>query len=108
VEVDLLRAGERMPTRGVAAPADYTILVSRGWHRPRAQLFPFRVRDPIPSFPVPLRQGEDEPTVPLGAVVGALYDRAGYDLRIDYRQEPLPPLAGDDAAWAANLRAGRA
>lgn len=108
VEIDLLRAGERMPTRGVAAPADYTVLVSRGWRRPRAELLPFGARDPIPPFPVPLRQGEDEPTVVLGTVLGALYDRAGYDLRIDYRREPVPPLAGDDAAWAAGLLGGRA
>ena len=49
----------------------------------------------------------DEPAVALGTVLGALYDRAGYDLRIDYRRESVPPLAGDDAAWAAGLLGGR-
>jgi hypothetical protein len=30
----------------------------------------------------------------------SLYDRAGYDLRIDYTQAPPPPaLSPDDAAW---------
>jgi hypothetical protein len=33
----------------------------------------------------------------------ALYDRAGYDLRIDYRADPQPSLKSDDAAWADGL-----
>jgi hypothetical protein len=107
VELDLLRAGEPMPTRGPATPGEYRILVSRGWRRPRAELIPFGVRDPLPPCPVPLRQGEDEPTLALGAVVGALYDRAGYDLRIDYQRDPVPPLTGDDVSWAAGVVAGR-
>jgi hypothetical protein len=32
-----------------------------------------------------------------------LYDRAGYDLRVDYRSDPAPPLEGDDTAWAGAL-----
>jgi hypothetical protein len=32
-----------------------------------------------------------------------MYDRGGYSLRLDYRQEPAPPLRADDAAWADRL-----
>ena len=103
VEIDLLRAGEPMPTRGPTPPADYRIVVSRGWSRPRAALLAFGLRDSIPPFPVPLRRYEAEPTIELASVLAALYDRAGYDLRIDYRREPVPPLAPDDGAWAALL-----
>lgn len=106
VEIDLLRAGEPMPVIGDLPSSDYAILVSRSWQRPRAHLLPFGVRDRIPTVPVPLRKGEEEPMVELGSVLGALYERASYDLRIDYRRPSEPPLVADDAPWAAD-RIGR-
>lgn len=39
----------------------------------------------------------------LQALLQDLYRQAGYDLRIDYRSEPVPPLAPPDAAWADEL-----
>jgi hypothetical protein len=102
VEIDLLRAGEPMPVFGWSGQSDYRILVSRG-RRTRATLLPFGVRRPIPRFVLPLLKGDDEPTVDLGALLHALYDRAGYNLRIDYRGEADPPLADADAAWADEL-----
>ena len=107
VELDLLRAGDPMPTLGAPVRSDYSILVSRGYRRPKADLIPFSVRDPIPPFPLPLRRGEAELTVDLGRVLHALYDRASYDLRIDYEREPVPALAPEDAEWARGLLRGR-
>ncbi|MGH9320271.1 MAG: DUF4058 family protein [Vicinamibacteria bacterium] len=103
VEMDLLRGGEPMPTMGPAVVSDYRILVSRPRRRPKADLIAFGVKDPIPSFPLPLRRGEEEPTVELSRILHALYDRASYDLRIDYRTEPVPPLPTEDSDWAAAL-----
>jgi hypothetical protein len=103
VEIDLLRAGDPMPMRvlGHGNPGDYRLVVSRAWHRPRADVYLFGVRDPIPDIPIPLRPDEDEPVLALNRIVHDLYDRAGYDLAVDYRQPPVPPLAAEDAAWAA-------
>lgn len=103
IEVDLLRAGERMPMTGAPPDRDYAILVSRSWQRGAADLIPFDVRDAIPSFPVPLREGEAEPVVELQSLLGAVYERAAYDLRIDYRRPPEPPLRPEDEAWAEDL-----
>jgi hypothetical protein len=103
VEIDLLRAGDPMPVLGWGGQSDYRLLLSRGDHRPRAQLLPFGVRQPIPSFALPLLRGDDEPKVDLSALLHALYDRAGYDLRLDYRADAEPPLDGEDAAWADEL-----
>ena len=103
VELDLLRAGEPMPTIRPRVRSDYSVLVSRGHRRPKADLIPFGVRDPIPPFPLPLRRGEDEPAVDLGNILHALYDRASYDLRIDYEREPVPPLTPADSEWARAL-----
>ena len=103
VEVDLLRAGEPMPVVGPTVHSDYRILVSRGARRPRAQLVVWSLRQRIPAFELPLLEGDLEPTADLGAVLHALYDRARFDLRLDYAQPPVPPLAEDDAVWARSL-----
>ncbi|NJL04804.1 MAG: DUF4058 family protein [Chloroflexaceae bacterium] len=107
VELDLLRAGPPMQVRGYDQPNAYRILVSRATHRPKADLLPFDVRQPIPPFQLPLEAGDPEPVIALTPLMHALYDRAGYDLRIDYRTNPPPPtLTPDDAAWLdALLRA---
>jgi hypothetical protein len=103
VEVDLLRAGEPMPVVGEPVASDYRILVSRGWQRPRGQLYPFQLRQPIPVSPLPLLREDEAPEVDLGAILHALYDRARFDLRLDYTQPPVPPLSDEDAAWAEGL-----
>ena len=107
VEVDLLRAGEPMPVVGPPVVSDYRILVSRGSRRPHAQLYAWSLRQPIPTFVLPLLKDDAEPTVDLGAVLHALYDRARFDLRLDYTQPPVPALAEEDAAWARSLATSR-
>ena len=106
VEIDLLRAGEPMPLNGRPVACDYRILVSRGARRPRAQLYAFGLRQPIPTFPLPLLPGEPEPPVELGAVLHALYDSVRFDLLLDYSRPPAPPLGEADAAWARGLLGG--
>jgi hypothetical protein len=103
VEVDLLRAGKPMTFVGKPIHSDYRILISRGWQRPRAQLYAFNLRSPIPQFPLPLQRGEIEPLVDLNTVLHELYTRARFDLRLDYEQPPVPPLGDEDAVWAAML-----
>ena len=103
VEIDLLRAGEPMPVVGVQVQSDYRILVSRGIQRPHASLIAFNLRQPIPAFTLPLLPGDDEPEVALNHLLHALYRRARFDLRLDYTQRPIPPLAEADAAWAQTL-----
>ncbi len=100
VEIDLLRAGEPMPLQGRRVDSDYRILVSRARTRPRALLYPFNLRDAFPTFELPLVPGDEEPPVDLGAIFHALYERARYDLSLDYTQPPVPPVRDEDASWA--------
>lgn len=103
VEIDLLRAGDPMPVVGAQVQSDYRILVSRGIQRPRAWLIAFTLRQPIPAFTLPLLPDDDEPEVALNRILHALYQRARFDLRLDYTQAPIPPLAEADATWAREL-----
>jgi hypothetical protein len=104
VEIDLLRVGQPFPMK-VPRRSDYHLVVSRSWRRPYADVYLFSVRDHIPDLPIPLRPGEEEPVVPLNRILHAVYDQGGYDLIIDYRQSPEPPLSEADAAWAAQVLA---
>lgn len=103
IEIDLLRAGKPMPARGDGVLADYRILIARSEHLPRAKLRGFNIRQPIPPVPIPLRPGEVEPNLDLNTVLHGVYERARYDLRIDYSTPPVPPLREDDAEWAAGI-----
>jgi hypothetical protein len=103
VEIDLLRGGEPMPILGMQIPSHYRILMSRSSSRPQAELYPFDLSESIPTFVLPLRQGDAEPIIDLKILIDGVYDRAGFDLAIDYTQQPLPPLPEPDAAWANTL-----
>jgi hypothetical protein len=103
VEIDLLRGGEPMRMNQNGSRSHYRILISRAPKRPRADLYPFNVQQPIPDFDLPLQRDDAEPRVELNRILHELYDRAGYDLRINYKTDPEPPLDGDDAIWLDNL-----
>src|SRR5437763_12039804 len=78
---------------------DYCVVVSRAEERPRVGVWPIRLRDRLPTVPVPLRAPDPDATLDLQAAVHRLYDVAGYHFYI-YGGNPQPPLHPDDAAWA--------
>ena len=98
VEIDLIRAFGPLPLRGATAASLYRILVSQVEQRPLAALYGFNLSEPIPSFPVPLQAEDPAIWVDLQDLVNGVYDRASYDLAIDYSQDPAPPLSTADAA----------
>ena len=77
--------------------------MSRSNYRPKAELYPFGLQKPIPRFTLPLRGADTEPLIDLQALLHRVYDRAGFNLAIDYTCEPISPLAEFDAVWAAAL-----
>jgi Protein of unknown function (DUF4058) len=99
IEIDLLRQGEPMPVLGKEAIKRYRILLSRSSERPHAELYTFDLIDVIPTFALPLKQGSLEPTIDLQTLLHGVYDRASFDLAIDYNQNPNPPLTNLEKTW---------
>ena len=103
VEIDLLRSGQPMPFYSNGIQSHYRILICRSDRRPVADLYAFNLQNVIPQFPIPLKLGDIEPVVDLQTLLNSVYDIAGYDMRIDYTRNPVPPLADADTAWADAL-----
>lgn len=112
VEIDLLRAG--LPT--VAVPADrllspshydYIVCLHRSFDPDRFQIWPFTVRDRLPTISVPLDRGVPDIELALEPIFDSFYDAGAYARKIDYRQEPAPPLSPPDRLWAVDLPALR-
>jgi hypothetical protein len=111
VEVDLLRAGARIPWSGAQAPppearSPYQVLVYRSARPAHLEWFALPLRARLPVIRVPLRAQDDDVLLDLQALVERVYRNGGYD-DIDYRQEPEPPLELEDAAWVDRLLRGQ-
>jgi hypothetical protein len=104
VEIDLLRAGQRLPMGEPAPPAaNYYVVVSRRSDFPRIGIWPFSVRDPLPTVPVPLNPEDAPVSLDLKPCLDRAYQEGRYDREVDYATPPDPPLREPDAAWAREL-----
>lgn len=99
VELDLLRGGAKFPLDGLPH-CDYYALVSRAGDRPRVGLWPWKLRDPMPVIPIPLRADDPDVRLDLKPPLDRIYDEQRYARSI-YAGPPEPRLSPDDAAWAA-------
>ncbi|MEX2173495.1 MAG: DUF4058 family protein [Pirellulaceae bacterium] len=98
VELDLLRGGKRLPVVGMP-PGDYFAVISRGYRRPRADVFAWTLRQSLPKIPIPLKKGEPEASLDLQHALTTVYDRARYQLSLRYGSSLSVPLSEADAAW---------
>jgi hypothetical protein len=103
VEIDLLRQGVPIRIREDLPPCDYLVHVSRKEHRPKSWLWPIRLPQHLPVVSIPLRQGDPDAKLDLQSVLTTVYDRAAYDMSINYRSEPVPPLSAEWEEWAHHL-----
>jgi hypothetical protein len=103
IEIDLLRRYPRMPFDDPLPPAHYIVMVCKAGERPRSSVWPISVRQPLPTIPIPLLPPDPPVPLDLGQALRTAYERARYDLRVDYHKPPVPPLAPADAAWAETL-----
>ncbi|MBC8869847.1 MAG: DUF4058 family protein [Planctomycetes bacterium] len=107
VEIGLIRAGNYV----LAVPEDslsfacrtpYLICVSRPTRRGRAELYAVPLRQPLPNIAIPLRPADNDVVLRLQPLLDDCY-RDGRYSRINYRDDPVPPLEDADARWADSI-----
>jgi hypothetical protein len=103
IEIDLLRSYPRMPFDDPLPQAHYLVMVCKAAERPHSNVWPISVRQPLPTIPIPLLPPDPPVPLDMGQALRTAYERARYDLRVDYRKPPVPPLSLADAAWAVAL-----
>jgi hypothetical protein len=102
LEIDFLRQGRRSVQEAELPQAPYFVFLTRAG-KGRIEVWPIALRDKLPVVPVPLRAPDKDVPLDLDACLKAIYDRAAYDLRLNYAAPPIPPLNPDDARWAETL-----
>ena len=101
IEIDLLRSHPPMPFDDPLPPADYLVMVAKAGERPHCSVWPISVRQPLPTIPIPLLDPDPPVPLALGQALHTAYERARYDLRVDY------PPAARPAAHRSRCRLGR-
>jgi len=101
MEIDLLRAGRRVPMREPLPEAPYFVFLSRAEDRPLTDVWPIRLNEPLPKVPVPLLAGDADVELDLQQALTVIYDTFSYDLTLDYTHPPRAPLPPAEAGWAA-------
>jgi len=104
IEIDLLRGGLRPPLDTPVPKAPYYITLSRANRRPHVAVWPLALNARLPIIPIPLLEPDPDVPLNLGEVIASVYERGGYDARIDYAQ-PVPPpaLSPEERAWVQLL-----
>jgi len=109
VEIDLLRSGLHVlsvPRNliGDRVRYEYLVCVNRA-QPPRAsfELYPHRLREPLPRFGIPLAENDPDVPLDLQAAFAQNYEDAAYREDIDYSRPCEPPLSADDQVWADEL-----
>jgi hypothetical protein len=100
VEIDLLVGGERIRLRDPLPAADYYAFVTREEHRPRVDVYPWSVRDPLPVIPIPLRPPDADVGLDLAEAFRLAYHRGRYASSLRYEATPPAPLRPELLEWA--------
>src|SRR5262245_28615661 len=104
VEIDLLRAGRRVPMERALPPAPYYVYVGREELRPMTDVWPIRLDQPLPQIPIPLLAGDADVMLDLQQALTAVYDLSDYGLELDYSKPPGVPLTPEESAWVVHHR----
>jgi hypothetical protein len=90
LEIDLLRRGQR-PIVDQRIPASaYRVTLTRAGAS-MADVWAIQLADRLPVLPVPLRPPDEDARLDLSLALATIYERAGYDLSINYEDAPPPP-----------------
>ncbi|MDM8518555.1 DUF4058 family protein [Anaerolineales bacterium HSG6] len=100
LEIDLLRAGKRIPFGSNLPNAPYFIFLSRYTHRPQVEIWPTGLRDRLPIIPIPLLPSDSDLSLELQTAVNQCFNLVGYQRVLNYNIDPPSPRFSDeDLAW---------
>lgn len=103
IEIDLLRRGTRPFNHPRLPETAYLVTVTRA-QLGSVEVWPICLKDSLPTVPVPLRSPDADAPLDLREAITAIYEEAAYELSIDYRQVPPPPLLSEaDIQWLDGL-----
>ncbi len=103
VEIDLLRRGQRSFTYPRTPASAYRISLTRAKAK-SADLWSIQLDHPLPVIPIPLRVPDAEIPFDLGFAFSTIYEKAAYDLTVDYSDSPPPPaLSLQEKQWVEAL-----
>ncbi|NJM08425.1 DUF4058 family protein [Candidatus Gracilibacteria bacterium] len=103
LEIDLLRAGQRIELAAPLPPASYYVYLTRAESRYFASLWTMQLPDKLPTVPVPLLQPDPDVPLDLQAAVNACFALVGYERLLDYSAPlPLPELSTVERDWINN------
>ena len=57
----------------------------------------------LPTVGIPLSASDPDASLNLQTALSVAYERAAYDMTVNYAAEPTPPLASAHAKWADKL-----
>jgi hypothetical protein len=103
VEIDLLRAGKRVPMKEPLPSVPYFVFVTRVEDRPKTAVYPVPLDQPLPTVPIPLLPGDADVYLDLQQALTNVYDLLGYDLAVDYSRPPEIPLPSETETWTEEI-----
>lgn len=99
LEIDLLRRGQRVLSHSRIPSSHYFITLTRA-SADITEIWALTFQDPLPVVPTPLRAPDADVALDLSRALNTIYERAAYDLSINYNEPPPPPaLLPEEEAW---------
>lgn len=99
LDIDLLRRGQRPLAHPRISAHAYRVTLSRAGEA-AVDVWAVDLQDPLPVVPVPLRAPDGDVLLDLELALATIYDRAAYDLSVNYNESPPPPpLSAQEQAW---------
>jgi hypothetical protein len=99
LEIDLLRRGQRPFLHPRIPPSAYVVTLTRA-QATLMDVWSINLPDSLPIVPIPLRKPDDDIYLDIEIAFATIYDRAAYDLSVDYSEPPPPPsLSLAEEAW---------
>jgi hypothetical protein len=107
LEIDLLRRGQSPFAHPRIPSSAYLVALTRAGAS-FADIWAINLQGPLPVVSIPLRPPDPDVALDLALAFTAIYERAAYDLSLNYDEPPPPPpLAAAEQAWLKQLLENR-